>query len=81
MRPKNRYATYRSDGYRGQSPFFQGPVLKDFTYFFLVPNKYPYKGWTEHYLIIPRREIEMLSELHTDEQQELVQIMGEYESL
>lgn len=46
----------------------------------MIPNKYPYQGWNEHYLIVPRREIESLLELDTNERIEIVDILASYEA-
>ncbi len=79
-RPKWRYATYRTDGYIGNSPLLKEKPIKEYKYHIIIPNKYPYKKFSHHYLIVPKREINTLLELTPEEQWELICIMGEYEA-
>jgi diadenosine tetraphosphate (Ap4A) HIT family hydrolase len=79
-RPKGNYATYRSDGHVGASPFINEKVEKEYTYHNVILNKYPYKKFSQHFLIVPKREVNALLELDPEEQYELIQIMGEYEA-
>jgi len=46
----------------------------------MVRNKFPYKGFQEHYLIVPKREVESILELDDAEKLELATLMGTYES-
>lgn len=71
---------HRVDGYRGHSPFTNRPTLKEFTYFRLIKNEYPYKGFREHYLLVPKREVETILDLSEAERLELVGLIGMYEA-
>jgi len=55
-------------------------AVKEYNHHIILHNIYPYKGFKEHYLIVPKREVNTLLELNPEEQQELVQIMGSYEA-
>ncbi len=74
------YPDQRADGYIGNSPFLKEKTIKEYSHHIIVHNKYPYKNFSQHFLIVPKREVNTLLELNPEEQQELVQIMGEYEA-
>ncbi len=60
-------------------------VTAHYNSFFVVKNIFPYAVWdgchvTEHLLLVPRRHVESLSELDTNEGTEYLRLVSELES-
>ena len=59
-------------------------VIKQCNYFLVIRNLFPYTMWDEmdvldHLMLIPKRHIESLSELSTEESCEYIELLGAYE--
>lgn len=59
-------------------------IVADYTHCYVMANTYPYSFWelrkvTEHLMIVPRRHVTSLSQLHPEENEELISLFGKYE--
>jgi len=61
-------------------------VIKEFTDFWVVENTFPYDIWddqgvVDHIMVVPKRHMESLGEMNTDEMTEFSCIIGSYDKL
>ena len=60
-------------------------VIREFTYFWLVYNRFPYGVWDslgvdEHLMIIPKRHVDAIHHFTPEEGREYLELLGRYEA-